>query len=188
MQCSQGTPTMVRWHGAELPVARVYPALGGMACSSCEVIASNLSRSYTSAAACAAPFRSVCRNPLAETQHGAAGLNGGIMLFRNTDWSREYLDSVAHYGQFPPNMTTEQVQPPGTCSAATGLHARSVMHNSSSESAQPPSLTHHARSMQARAHACLHLGMSGRLISTHMHAPWRLAHMRACPTACLQGS
>ena len=35
------------------------------------------------------------------------------MLFRNTDWSRNYLDSVAHYGQFPPNMTTEQA----SCSA-----------------------------------------------------------------------
>ena len=31
------------------------------------------------------------------------------MLFRNSDWSRTYLDNVAHFGQFPPNMTTEQV-------------------------------------------------------------------------------
>ena len=40
-----------------------------------------------------------------------AGLNGGIMLFRNSDWSRDFLDSVAHFGQFPPNMTTEQACP-----------------------------------------------------------------------------
>ena len=31
------------------------------------------------------------------------------MLFRNSDWSRRFLDDVAHFGQFPPNMTTEQV-------------------------------------------------------------------------------
>ena len=33
------------------------------------------------------------------------------MLFRNSDWSRDFLDGVAHFGQFPPNMTTEQVPP-----------------------------------------------------------------------------
>ena len=32
------------------------------------------------------------------------------MLFRNSDWSRTYLDNIAHFGQFPPNMTTEQVR------------------------------------------------------------------------------
>ena len=30
-------------------------------------------------------------------------------MVRNTDWSRDLLDQTAHFGQFPPNMTTEQV-------------------------------------------------------------------------------
>ena len=41
---------------------------------------------------------------------GCAGLNTGVMLVRNTDWSRRLLDMTAHFGQFPPNMTTEQVR------------------------------------------------------------------------------
>lgn len=31
------------------------------------------------------------------------------MLFRNTDWSRNLLDMAAQFGQFPANMSTEQV-------------------------------------------------------------------------------
>ena len=41
----------------------------------------------------------------------SAGLNTGVMMVRNTDWSRSLLDQTAHFGQFPPNMTTEQVGP-----------------------------------------------------------------------------
>ena len=37
------------------------------------------------------------------------------MLVRNTDWSRRLLDLTAHFGQFPPNMTTEQVLPCTRC-------------------------------------------------------------------------
>lgn len=31
----------------------------------------------------------------------SAGLNSGVMLLRNTKWSRDFLDSVAELGRIP---------------------------------------------------------------------------------------
>ena len=60
-----------------------------------------------------------------------AGLNTGVMLVRNTDWSRALLDQTAHFGQFPPNMTTEQV--------GSGPHCdvRALHSTSSPQACQP---------------------------------------------------
>lgn len=38
----------------------------------------------------------------------AAGINTGVMLVRNTDFSRHVMDLTLHFGQFPVNMSTEQ--------------------------------------------------------------------------------
>lgn len=38
-----------------------------------------------------------------------AGMNGGVMLLRNTDWSRDFLSQVALYGANPQNYTLEEV-------------------------------------------------------------------------------
>lgn len=37
------------------------------------------------------------------------GINTGVMLVRNTDFSRHVMDLTLHFGQFPVNMSTEQV-------------------------------------------------------------------------------
>lgn len=33
-----------------------------------------------------------------------AGMNSGVMLFRNTKWSRDFLDSIAELGLIPEPM------------------------------------------------------------------------------------
>ncbi|KAK9789231.1 hypothetical protein WJX73_005530 [Symbiochloris irregularis] len=37
------------------------------------------------------------------------GINTGVMLLRNTDFTRHIMDLTLHFGQFPVNMSTEQV-------------------------------------------------------------------------------
>ena len=39
-----------------------------------------------------------------------AGINTGVMLVRNTDFSRHLMDLTLHFGQFPVNMSTEQAR------------------------------------------------------------------------------
>ena len=36
-------------------------------------------------------------------------MNSGVLLMRNTDWMRDLIQQMAHYGTHPMNMTREEV-------------------------------------------------------------------------------
>ncbi len=38
-----------------------------------------------------------------------AGMNSGVLLMRNTDWMRDLIQQMTHYGTHPMNMTREEV-------------------------------------------------------------------------------
>ena len=41
--------------------------------------------------------------------NACAGMNSGVLLMRNTDWMRDLIQQMTHYGTHPMNMTREEV-------------------------------------------------------------------------------
>lgn len=37
------------------------------------------------------------------------GMNSGVLLMRNTDWMKDVISQMAHYGTHPMNLTNEEV-------------------------------------------------------------------------------
>ena len=36
-------------------------------------------------------------------------MNSGVLLMRNTDWMKDVIQQMAHYGTHPMNLTREEV-------------------------------------------------------------------------------
>jgi len=54
------------------------------------------------------------RSPGAAGEHGRgvrAGMNSGVLLLRNNEWTRNVMNEMMHYGRHPVNFTLEDVRP-----------------------------------------------------------------------------
>ena len=40
-----------------------------------------------------------------------AGMNSGVLLLRNNEWTRDFMNEMMRYGKYPVNFTLEDVSP-----------------------------------------------------------------------------
>ena len=57
-----------------------------------------------------------------------AGMNSGVLLMRNTDWMRDLIQQMTHYGTHPMNMTREEVKADFGSSTAMLYSSQSCAH------------------------------------------------------------